>query len=376
MIRVLGFRRLALLLVLTMSACGRSADVGGDGADGSDDKVHFIVLGDTGSGVDGPQSQVASLMQQVCEMRGCDFATIAGDNIYERGASDVDDPLFDTAFEQPYAAFDFPFLMTLGNHDNTGSTIAGDGAGNSTGDVEVAYHYAEHGSGKWYLPSRYYSLSWPVGSSDPVLELFSLDSSPITHFVDDIDSQWRGGALDQYIADQTVFVQDALAASKARWKFALAHHPYISNGQHGNAGDYERGALPNTCAIPLITSQSCRGEDYKAFLENTICDQVDVFFNGHDHELYWLKPTAACGKTQHILSGAGGKEREILEPGRNPGYFELGEHYGFFWIELDGDRFTGAVYTLDLDGNSVEIDADGNPAPVFEMSFERGQTPA
>lgn len=365
---------LSSLLFAGLAGCGASTapEAGaGSGSNGSGDSVRFIVVGDTGTGPSGLQYDVAKVMEQVCAQRGCDFAIVTGDNIYERGVSSVSDSQFDTAFRTPYANLKFPFFIALGNHDNTGNTIAGDGSDNAKGDFQVDYNYSSANTdGQWTMPDRYYAFTWPRNSTTPVADFVAIDASPITHFVNDTSAQWSGDRLATYIADQKAFVGDRLSTSKARWRFAFAHHPYISNGQHGNAGSFESGASPDTCSVPLIISDTCRGADYKAFLEATMCDRADVFFTGHDHNLYWLQPTAACGKTQFILSGAGAKTRGNDAPDRNPTYFQVGDISGFYWVELRGDTFYGAAYTQ-TGGVSTQVDSAGKPLPVFERSFQR-----
>jgi len=359
------FKRLLIATALVLAGCQGGSDEIGSGGGSSGGVVRFIVLGDSGAP---PESgDVAKIVEKVCAQRGCDFAVGAGDNIYDQGADSVDDPIFQSAFEEPYKNLDFPFFMALGNHDNSNSPLGGGGT-NERGDHEVAYTAK---SSKWTMPSRYYTQGWPRGSSKPVVELFVLDSSPITHFFNDLNPAWNGANLETYIAEQKTDMQAALAASKATWKFALAHHPYVSNGMHGNAGNYEGGAQPDLCALAGLISPSCRGADYKVFLEQTICDKVDVFFNGHDHELYWLKPVAACGKTHHILSGAASKHRGIQDEARNEAFYQVGDTHGFFWVELRGNRFTGAAYRVGAGGIATDVDDKGEPKPAFEMSFTK-----
>lgn len=334
--------------------------------------LRFIAIGDTGTGNDGDathlQYQVAEMLKQVCEMRGCDFAVLAGDNMYESGVDGTDDPLFADAFEQPYGDIGIPFYVALGNHDNS-VTLIGEGSQNAKGDVQVQYTDVSP-SGTWKMPERFYTQTFTGSVGDDVFaQLFTLDSSPISHFFDDTSSQWSGDALDAYILSQANFMQEQLATSKAKWKIALAHHPYISNGQHGNAGQYDVGTAPDPClgVGDVMLSSSCRGADYKAFLEATVCDEVDLFITGHDHELYWFKPQAGCGKTQQIVSGAGAKSREVFDATRNDAYFQLGMSWGFFWIELRDDRLVGAAYALYPDGSFYNADDQGRPLPVFEQ---------
>jgi len=76
----------------------------------------FVALGDSGRG-SADQWNIAHAMEAFCRQRGCDFALLLGDNIYDSGASSESDPQFQSKFEQPYAGLHFPFYPVLGNHD-------------------------------------------------------------------------------------------------------------------------------------------------------------------------------------------------------------------------------------------------------------------
>ena len=58
------------------------------------------------------------------------------------------------------------------------------------------------------------------------MSLFGLDTNELFW------SPWFG-ADDQY----AWFEQEITSVNE--WTIAFGHHPYISNGQHGNAGTYE-----------------------------------------------------------------------------------------------------------------------------------------
>ena len=49
---------------------------------------------------------------------GFGFVVLLGDNFYEDGVASVDDPQWQTKFEDPYANIDLPFYAVLGNHDH------------------------------------------------------------------------------------------------------------------------------------------------------------------------------------------------------------------------------------------------------------------
>lgn len=403
-------RVLSIGSVLTLLGCSGagSVDPNGNSSEGSNEaarrtSVRFIAIGDVGTGVsdedaDHKQLAVAKLMKQVCDLRGCDFVSVAGDNIYEAGVTAKDDPQFDDKFEQPYADLDLPFVMALGNHDNSGSALGlGEGARNGRGDFQVDYHHdcddIAGCSGKFYMPSRFYSVAFPVGAEEPILELFVLDSSSITHFKRD-DSDWYSEGYEAYMLAQRSWLQDGLASSTAQWTLGMAHHPYVSNGSHGNAGNYERGqGSTDTCALMALAqldvaqliapgqyvASACYGEEYKQFLDDTICSQafnVDLFLQGHDHDLQWLQAVQGreidglsydCGDTQFILSGAGAKKRSFASTDRNHSVFQADDTWGFFWLELHKNgRMDVSVFTLNENGTAASrIDVDGNPIPLY-----------
>lgn len=290
--------------------------------------LRFLVIGDPGTGEE-EQYQVADAMLQVCKIRGCEFVLVNGDNIYNDGVRSAYDQQFEDKFEKPYSNIDLPFWLVLGNHDN------GNGAGSNpaAADHQVEYTYREdRTTDKWNMPARYYAFS--EGPAD----FFGLDSGPQEVAQNPL---WLPGG---YGPQQEAWLEDAVASSTAEWKFAFAHHPYISNGAHGNAGIYDNVAG--------------RGLSYRLMLENTICDEVDVFFAGHDHDLQWLEPTDSCGKTVHIVSGGAAKTRDRRATAENPALFEAYNQLGFLWVELDGDTFTGVFY-------------DEHADVLFEHSFER-----
>lgn len=315
--------------------------------------VRFILTGDTGTGSE-TQYKVAATIERVCAERGCDFMAILGDLIYESGVSSPDDPQFEEKFEKPYAGLDFPVYTVLGNHDNSYDPLtgihgedAGIGHWYAAGDHMVAYHYrTDRMTDKWQLPDRYYSFRY--GDA----EFFALDSN--TMMYNHVATGSTNPEAYQKAIDQGAWFDEAVAASDAGWKFTLAHHPYVSNGEHGDAGSYddeELGPLGEHAA-PGIS-----GEPVKAFFDDHVCasGEVDLHFAGHDHDLQWLKPVPQCGDTEFIVSGAGAKSRD-LEEATDDAWFGQGGVQGFFWVELIGDTFHAVVF-----------DEDGNP--IFERSL-------
>ncbi|MGH8562475.1 MAG: metallophosphoesterase, partial [Nevskiales bacterium] len=199
------------------------------------------------------------------------------------------------------------------------------------------YHYSGK-STKWNMPARYYHFIWPLDNDKPIAEFFALDSNPLTAILPDPSPEFN---FVTYGAAQQAWFSDALKKSRATWKIAFAHHPYLSNGIHGNAGNYDR--IPDI--LPILTAN---GRPWLDLLNATLCAEgVDIYFQGHDHDLQWLKPVERCGKTQFIVSGAGELPRPFADATRNDSYWQQDQSLGFFWFRLKQDQLIGAAYTLD-----------------------------
>ncbi len=408
---------LPLLAALTLAACGGGGSSGsdsgdganpdpnvpgdgdggnggdggdGDGGDGGPDPepdpeplaaLRFIVIGDSGSGSSG-QYAVGEAIAAVCDHKGgmdeaspaagCHLALGLGDNIYESGVTSVDDPQFEEKFEKPFEPIQLPFYMVLGNHDNTGY-VGGDGAGNARGEFQVDYHYFDGRlSNRWKMPDRYYRHTPAPTTRDgrPLVDFFALDSNPIAGGFADPDIAY---AYHTYGVDQRNWAVNALAGSNAVFKIAMAHHPYLSNGSHGNAGNYD--GVPHQI-LPVLA-----GTRWKAFMEEAVCDQADFFLAGHDHDLQVLSGVpSSCGRTEFMVSGAAGKHRSIDDPQRNEALFQQGDEYGFMWLqasEADVEKQTPAslcleVYVVDKDvaGLGV-INGDGELTPAFTHCYDK-----
>ncbi|HVK73973.1 MAG TPA: metallophosphoesterase [Kofleriaceae bacterium] len=328
------------LMLMAVAACGGGNRVAGDGDDGDDDgpedaavapdagptPVRFVVLGDTGEG-NQAQRDVATAMKTVCDAAGgCDFALLLGDNIYDDGVTGTDDMQWQTKFEQPYAALNIPFYAVLGNHDYGGQIIIPvPGVGNEwdKGPIEVMYTEV---SDKWEMPATHYTFT--VGN----VGIIALDTNSIV---------W--GNLEH--GDQRAWYPSALAeVADADWKIVAGHHPYRSNGTHGNAGDYdapEIAGIPIPNPLPIVG-----GGEIKTFFDEVVCGTVDLAFAGHDHNRQWLDESERCGGTELIVSGAGAKLTEYRDRG-NRTHFMNHDEEGFLFVEVVGKRLTGRFYGKD-----------------------------
>jgi tartrate-resistant acid phosphatase type 5 len=307
------------LLLFSMLACTRprSPDAGvtapstpTPAAFADDDAgaaVRFVAMGDTGKGNPG-QYKVGAAVAAHCVAKGCDFVVLLGDNFYPSGVDSTSDPKWQTAFVEPYAAVQAPFYAVLGNHD-----CGGNGAGTELpkGDNEVAYSAVNP---KWKMPARHYRFhvtDVDFFVADTNRSMFSLD-----HDVRQDFEAW-------------------LTSSTARWKIAFGHHPYVSNGPHGNAGAYDGHPF-----IPIAN-----GSGVKRFLEDDVCGRADLYLSAHDHNLQWPKATCtregSTRQTQLIVSGGGALTTPLM--GSQPAWYQS-DSLGFVSVKIQGDVLTATFY--------------------------------
>lgn len=389
---------LAAALGLTLAACG--GDSGSDGGTTPQpnepeepetpvdpepepeptvlERVRFLTIGDSGSGSDGAYA-VGQAMADICAVKlgaendperpGCDFVVGLGDNIYESGVTSVDDPQFEEKFELPFEPVDLPFYLVLGNHDNT-AYVGGDGAGNARGEFQVDYTYFDGRlSDRWIMPDRYFQQdAGEIESGAPLVSLFALDSNPIAGGFADADLDY---AYHTYGINQLNWAVSAIGGSQAEFKIGLAHHPYLSNGSHGNAGNYD--GVPSEI-LPVLA-----GDRWRAFMEEAVCDKADFFFAGHDHDLQVIDAVPECGRTEFVVSGAASKMRSLDDPERNQAPFQMGDVYGFFWMEaVEADSQAGTPARLCLEAYVVEpgveglgvLDA-GQATPAYQRCYDK-----
>lgn len=300
-----------LLLCVSLSACSFIDEASGipvydySSLGKTPDKLRFIAVGDTGKGNSG-QYQVAHAMQNKCQKSGCDFILLLGDNIYNSGVTSIDDPQFNSKFELPYENINVPFFAVLGNHDYGGN--------GKKYDPEKSVYQIKYTaiSNKWHMPHNYYHFTIQNTS------FFALDTN----------IQMR--KLDN---QQKIDVTKWIKSTQSKWKIAFGHHPYISNGQHGNAGEYDGASESN----------ALNGQAIKNFTESVLCGKVDLYISGHDHDRQWHE--YKCKGTQFAISGAGSSTRQLS--GINPTLYESDEP-GILYISINENTLTAEF--IDVDG--------------------------
>jgi tartrate-resistant acid phosphatase type 5 len=277
------------------------------GQSASPEALNFIVLGDWGRRGETDQMEVAEQMGKAAKDMGAQFVIAVGDNFYENGVASVEDKHWKQSFENVYTApsLQVPWYAILGNHDYHANC-----------DAQIAYSKI---SPRWKMPARYYMQSHQI-DKDVTADFFYLDTTPMMRVYYDhfFEEPTRAQVITQDVPKQMAWFKQALASSKAQWKIVIAHHPIYSGGDHGDTPELIESVLP------LLHEHG-----------------VQVYFNGHDHNLQHLM----AGEVNLFDSGAGSQHR----PARTTEHTKFAEaSSGFTTVSLGPDKMN--VCMIDNNG--------------------------
>jgi len=288
------------------------------------DALNFLVVGDWGRYGEPSQRSVATQMARVAESVDAKFFISTGDNFYPNGVASVDDPQWQTSFEQVYTDFVLhnDWYVVLGNHDYHGNPQA-----------EIDY---SQNSRRWHMPARYYSVTKSVGKTVKA-EFFFIDTSP---FIKDYQGKRDEYALGgQDTAVQLRWLDDALSKSTARWKFVIGHHHVYSGGKRSTQLELEQSL------VPIMAKHG-----------------VQAYICGHEHDLQVIQRPG--GKITYLVSGAGSEHRPT---GKTEGTLFSVSAYGFLALSLTDDALrvrviddAGAVRYSASIGLDARVSADAD----------------
>ena len=265
-------------------------------------KICFV--GDTGV-ADGIKREKQQLVANAMADEYCDEVRILGDVIYEHGLKSCNhekDSQYETKFKNIYQEIidqGATFKLVMGNHDyKSGSTC-----GNPNAWICVAKRYDYV-----YFPNFYYAEKQQDG-----LCIISVDTN-VAAFAEG-GNGWFDYVLKEDSSGQQAWLSDVFNDFKGdcQLTIAVAHHPLYSPGTgHGDA----EGKL-------------------KEFIEDNIINNgkvnIDFFIAGHDHIL----SLDERNDTIHIVSGAGGKLKDIDESYTNRSSVKYAaSEYGYAVIQL------------------------------------------
>ncbi len=318
------------------------------------------------------QDAVARAMRDYCADAGCRFAVMLGDNIYPDGATAGADGRDDAerlrkVLYEPYAPLaalseGFRIYVALGNHDWRTSR---EGA-----MAQVRYHETTR---PFHMDGIRYKVA-PTG--DPRdLEIFVLDThvllSGITVLEDELaddgselhteevdpPNPWSLPQTEQE-RGMAAWLEQSLAASPARWKIVIGHHPLWSSA----GSKFQQARALRELILPAL------------------CRHADLYLAGHEHTLELhtddcraVPEARGRAPLAHVVSGAAGKQRPLNtafarhQVAANPqlnAIWARGLTWGFAHVTLDADRATIRMVTVPDDGGSAG-------SVEFEHSFSR-----
>ena len=296
----------------------------------------------------------------------CDLAIFVGDNVYPRGIREYRDRILFERFTALYT-WAGPQYYTLGNHD-WGTMISY--------DTDVAQAQLRLIAGMEGVHGGTHFYTFKAGQA----RLTAWDTTYITARCKD-DPTCGDPSLPPHFDRHP-----PAAPNGATWTLAFGHHPYRSNGLHGDAGDY---------IDPFYS-----GEALQELMEQYIVGKVDLYMSGHDHDMQFhahdQRVNAELGRTGLLVSGAGSKCRARDDVGPEEAAGERGvalydDHgqLGFAIVDLWPERIavtlaqvsatqrswrvafsasrgrTDAVWShRDHAGEAQAIDAEGLPVKI------------
>jgi tartrate-resistant acid phosphatase type 5 len=319
------------------------------------------------------QAAVATAMRRWCEgPAACEFGVMLGDNIYPNGATAGADgrddaERFRKVFHEPYAPLadndpDFRIYAALGNHDWKTSRA---------GAMAQVKYLTE--TRPFYMDGIRYRVA-PTGDAREV-EIFVLDTHVMlsTYSILDDALDDEGREADSGKIDETqpwalpanedewrmaAWLEESLAASPARWKIVMGHHPIWSSA----GSKFQQARMMRRLVLPAL------------------CRHADMYLAGHEHtlELY----TDACKDVPEakgrpplpqLVSGAAGKQRplntnfarhQLAAHPELESLFAQGLVWGFAHVTLEADRATIRILT-------TPDDRSGEPKLAYEHTFDR-----
>ncbi|GJP48364.1 hypothetical protein CLOM_g7661 [Closterium sp. NIES-68] len=330
--------------------------------------VRFFAFGDWGRNGTFNQSLIAKQMGLIGAHMAPQFVVSLGDNFLELGLPDVNARQFSQSFTEIYThrSLQIPWYAVLGNHDYYGNVLAqlhpalanrdprwtcrrsmalslpicAENDGQSVDHVD---HFDSVGSkGQGVDPvdsvgSGGQSVDSGAQGGDHIdsggqgvdcvdfVDLFLYDSMPLIPAYRHKAGRrvdWRGLNTGNWSRQEEAQLQELegwLSNSQARWKVVGAHHPVFSYGKHGD--------------------QQEMVERIKPLLEKY---GVDVYINGHDHNMQHIKKDDS--PVHYFTVGGGSKAWRGDAPPVAPGLRFFFPGQGFSAMQVSRDSLTVSFY--------------------------------
>jgi len=324
--------------------------------------LNVMVLGDWGRRGEHGQGAVAAAMGRVADRVPPEFVISTGDNFYPSGLRGPGDALnFRGSFTGVYTApsLQAPWHAVLGNHDYGDGDHAGEPEGVAcalyegtcrgvgTAD-ECCYSMAHQLLPAWRdVDPRWHAYRSATLAPEAMrgeVEFFLYDTSPVVAADEYAEDPWYDGSGPDSLSRQSGALSLAeldarLAASRARWKVVVGHHPVYSRAGHGDTPALVKGVEP------MLRKHG-----------------VALYMNGHDHAMQFLTKDGVA----YLTSGAGSKLGEVTgeAPAEGSGQYAAAEN-GFALLQIS-----------DREGIRVEIYGVEDDSPVFVSVLRAPPAPA
>lgn len=330
-------------------------DAQGDGV------TRFFAVGDmgerdaAGAGLAAGASRVAELVEAVCAARGgCDFGVMLGDNVYDKGIEGAPQASFFEELSRQYSSdWTVPLVYTLGNHDYDPYLAK---TGRARAELALIARLHDAHAGKVRGRAHFFDVS--AGNVD----VFAWDTNYLVHACEPAVGE------DPACARGSEPLLSAITASDAPFKIWIGHHPFYSNGEHGDAGEFEE------CLAPWACVGLWSGMGFRQLARRYLLGHADLMLSGHDHTLQAFSAPELHG-TALVVSGAGAKANPLGRTERRRGaWFAAGRALGFTLVEATSDELTVSLFGEPAAPGAVPARmGDRAPAPpLFVMRKTRG----
>ena len=221
------------------------------------------------------QKTVAELMGWMADVADPEFVAAIGDVHHFEGVASVDDPLWMTNYELIYSHPDLmlDWYPVLGNHEYRGNT-------------QAVLDYGKV-SRRWVMPGRYYAVEKEVEDGNEKILYVFIDTAPL---IDKYrrDTEDYPDAGKQSIAAELEWLEATLAASTAKWKVVMGHHPIYADT---DKNECERTDLQRRVQ-PLLDKYG-----------------VDAYICGHIHNFQHIQ--AKGSRVQYFVNTSGSLSRDV-----------------------------------------------------------------
>ena len=221
------------------------------------------------------QKTVAELMGWMADVADPEFVAAIGDVHHFEGVASVDDPLWMTNYELIYSHPDLmlDWYPVLGNHEYRGNT-------------QAVLDYGKV-SRRWVMPGRYYAVEKEVEDGNEKILYVFIDTAPL---IDKYrrDTEDYPDAGKQSIAAELEWLEATLAASTAKWKVVMGHHPIYADTDKNES---ERTDLQRRVQ-PLLDKYG-----------------VDAYICGHIHNFQHIQ--AKGSRVQYFVNTSGSLSRDV-----------------------------------------------------------------